>query len=275
MPAQSFFDPFFFVMLVIVASLAFIDFLLGEQRRKAIRERVGAWWVYLDDSTYAGLGADDAAKIHGWIGKWLGSTLSLRFAVLASIAMSIVYLIALFVALMAFESLFDGPKTGSLEMIRLMFEMIVDGRIWLLVASVILSVASLVVTLRFLRWMATSTSLARLFLLTLGDLFAILVLIVLTIVLVQSQRTMDVFDFDQLFDQIFWLAAGMTALTPLALHLLLSTIFMVSKLTSPLVKPPVSLILLRLEESEKGVLTLVGTGLGVVSKLAQEGLKLL
>ena len=68
MPAGSFFDPFFFAILVFVAALTFADFLLGKKGRDKTKELVGDWCLFLEDATYAGLGAADAHKIHAHCG---------------------------------------------------------------------------------------------------------------------------------------------------------------------------------------------------------------
>ena len=83
MPAGSFFDPLFFATLVFVAALTFADLLLGKKGRDKTKELVGDWWLFLEDATYAGLGAADAHKIHAWFRARLGAVASVRFWVLA------------------------------------------------------------------------------------------------------------------------------------------------------------------------------------------------
>lgn len=272
MPTSSFFDSFFFAILVLVASLAFIDFLLGKKGRERIKERVGDWWLFLDDTTYAGLGAADAAKIHGWFRARLGPVASFRFWVSAWAGMCVLLVIALF----ALSSLLDGSFiSGAPERLLAVFEVLADRSLVLVLANVMLPVVSLVVTLGLLRLMSSSNSLLLLLLLTLGGAVAVLTVIVVTVTIVQSHKTWDVFDFGNVFDQLIWMSGGFVALLPLLLHILLASLFMASKLTVPILKPPINLILLRLHESEKGVLSLIGVALGTLAKLAQEGLKLL
>jgi hypothetical protein len=270
MITQSFFDPFFWGVSLLVASLAFADFLLGKQGRKAMRERVAAWWVYLDDATYAGLGADDARRISTWLRAHLGPVMSVRFVLLASLAMSVCFVLSALVVFSLYEDSFSDPG----ELIRTILSLIAEGHTVFVPINVLVSITSLAITLGFLKLMAQSTSLARLVLLSLCDVVAIVLICIATVITVQSHRTWDTFDFGNVFDQLFWLSVGLNAVAPIGLHMLVSMLFMITKLIGPLIQRPVSLILLRVEESEKGVLTIGAVGMAAVSKMAQELLKL-
>lgn len=273
MPTDSFLDPFFFAVLVLVATLAFADFLLGQEGRKRVKEHVGDWWIYLEDSSYAGLGADDAARIQDLARRCLGPIRSFRFWVSAFVGACVLFPMSLQVV----SSLMLGDPIipGSLENLLEVHQVLVDRGAFLFLANTLVPVISLVVTLGFLQLMASTSSLLLLFLLIVGDTVAALTISVATVMIVQSHRTWDVFDFGNVFDQLIWLAGGMLTLAPTILHVVLVMLFMLSKLTTPILKKPVNLILLRLHESEKGVFSLIGVAVGTLAKLVQEGLKLM
>lgn len=269
---SSFFDVFFFVILVLVASLTFADFLLGKAGQKKVKELVGNWWVFLDDSTYAGLSAADASSLYGWFRKCLGPIASLRFWLSACAGASVLLVITLFVLF----SLWSGSFIeDAMDLFFSVFEVLADRGVTIFLANVIFPVICFVITLGFLRLIASTNSLLLLLLLTVGNLITVLVVSLISVIIVQSHRTWDPFDFGNLFDQFIWLSGGITALLPILLHVFFASFLIVSKLLTPLLKRPVNLVLLRLHESEKGTLSLVGIALGTLAKLMQEGLKLL
>jgi hypothetical protein len=169
----------------------------------------------------------------------------------------------------------ESPIAGAPEALIVVPQVLVDRGAFLFLANTLVPVISLVVTLGFLRLMASTNSLPLLFLLIVADAVAALIIIVATVLIVQSHRTWDVFDFGNVFDQFIWMSGGVLTLMPTILHGVLVTLFMISKLTTPVLKKPVNLILLRLHESEKGVLSLIGVAVGALAKLAQEGLKMM
>jgi len=271
MVTYSFFDPFLFAVSVLVCTLAFIDFLLGKEGQKRLREVVGNWWVYLEYSTYYGLGAADAKKLHNSFRKLLGPTISLRFWILAFA----ITCVLLFIVLYVLASLFNGSFTSYvLETLADIFA-IISTHTDIFVINAVLPIVALIVTMYFLRLMASTSALWPLVLLTISDVVILLSLIMLTVVTVQSHRTWDVFNFDNIFVMAIWMSGGIVSLIPTLLHILLMVLFIGSKLSAPFLKKPINLILLRLHESEKGVLSLIGLAAGTLAKLVQEGLKLL
>ena len=271
MARHAFFDPFFFAVVVFVTALTFADFLLGKKGRERSRELVGKWWVYLEDSTFAGLGAADAARIEGWFRRRLGPITSWRFWVLTFAGVSLLYVASLFVL---FAVLDEAPDAQDPAVPLAVFDWLVERGAVVFSGIVILPVVSLAVTMGFLRLMASMRSLLLLAALALGDIVAVLVLMVLTVVFVQRFRTWDPVDFGNVIDQIMLLCGGLVSLVPIVLHIVLTALFMASKLTAPVVRKPVNLILLRIHESDQGALTLIGIAVGAVAKLVQEGLKL-
>lgn len=62
---------------------------------------------------------------------------------------------------------------------------------------------------------------------------------------------------------------------PTIIHLFITSIFLVSKVLSPMLKPIISRILERFSDSDKGVFTQIAIGGGAAAKVVQEGIKLL
>lgn len=273
MATHSYFDSFFFGVLMLVALLTFTDFLLGKNGREKVKQLVGEWWVYLDDSTYAGLGADDAARLLHWVRKGLGPIRSLRFWISTFAGACVLLVITIHVV----SSLMFGEPiiSGALEASVVVPNMLVDRGALLFLSNTLMPVISLVATLGFLRLMSSTKSLIFLFLLILANAIAALTILVATVVLVQNHRTWDAFDFGNVLDQLIWMSGGTLTLLPVLLYIVLATLFMISKLTMPILKKPVNLIVLRLHQSDKGVLSLAGVALGAMAKLTQEGLKLI
>lgn len=268
---NSFVDTFFYFCLVFVAVLALTDFLLGKEGREKVRELIGEWWIYLEDSSYAGLGASDAARILGWFRNILGPIVSLRFWVLI---FPIAFLLLVTVLHLVF-TMPDGVVFEDLfESISLIFLIFGERGFLIPFANTILPVLSFVLTLGFLKLMSSSSSFVFLSFLTICDLIVAIALIIVTVMIVQSHRTWDVFDFGNVLDQYVWIAGGLLSLFPTALHVFLTSLFVISKLTAPILRKPVNLVLLRLNESEKGALSLIGVAIGTIAKLIQEGLKL-
>jgi hypothetical protein len=51
----SWMDRFLAIDILTVSLLVFIDFLLGKEGRAVVRDRVGWWWLRIDDLSYPGI----------------------------------------------------------------------------------------------------------------------------------------------------------------------------------------------------------------------------
>jgi hypothetical protein len=56
-------DEFFFRVALVCALLVFVDWAIGPTGRAAMREKTAEWWIHIQDTTFVGLVAADAAKI--------------------------------------------------------------------------------------------------------------------------------------------------------------------------------------------------------------------
>src|SRR5688572_8165526 len=65
-------DAFLFWDAVIVAILMFIDWAVGKRGRESIRNVVAAWWIRINDNTFTGLVAADAALLRSRFVQWFG-----------------------------------------------------------------------------------------------------------------------------------------------------------------------------------------------------------
>ena len=68
----DFFDGFFVVVIISVSLLCFIDWWIGPEGRSALRESMGTWWIYLDDTSYSELTFQDIFQIKNWFSKLFG-----------------------------------------------------------------------------------------------------------------------------------------------------------------------------------------------------------
>jgi hypothetical protein len=85
-PNKIWLDGFLFWDLVIVLTLLFIDWLIGENKRKAMRERIGEWWLQLEYLTYSGLVRKDVQAVQRVFARVLGCHwYSPRFILVAAI----------------------------------------------------------------------------------------------------------------------------------------------------------------------------------------------
>jgi len=82
----GFADPFLFWVSVAVVALTFTDFMLGKDNRLHIKERVGEWWLYVEDTSFVGFLTRDAGRIRQFIERLVGTKwLRPRFIIVTSI----------------------------------------------------------------------------------------------------------------------------------------------------------------------------------------------
>lgn len=60
------------VVVLVVGALTFTDFLIGAKGRQALKERVGYWWIYVADTSFAGFVSKDAERLQRYLQRVFG-----------------------------------------------------------------------------------------------------------------------------------------------------------------------------------------------------------
>ena len=259
-----------------------LDFLLGPDYRKRIKDIVHEWWLWVENLSVRQLLVDDARVVLVFFNQQFGEQLFSAKLVLKSGLLSIMILILGTATI--FVSIVDRtPDITNVQVLSLF-------AICTLV-NAYFDYISLAFTMFLLRIMARSVSLVRICLIIVLDLFIVYSLLFIIALSVFVLLYLSVYVLGQSVGTIVFSAPGtysiaikdfpieiiylvlFTSLLPSLFHLVLAFIFLTSKLLRPLLQQPTSLVLLRLYQSEKGVLTLLAVGCGGVAKLVQEGAK--
>lgn len=267
-------DDFLFWNAALVAILVLADWLLGEEKRAAIREKMGYWWIYVQDLSYAGLTAEDARRVHTFLqrifgAKWYKPRFTRLVFVISIVLTWIVVLPAMVTHLVAGNDVELGVS-------------IIIFLVWS-VTNAFLNWLSLAITFVLLRHMSKTIKLSRL------ALFILLDAVIAISLAYASYRLVVKIVIPSNADHFFqivlllvmasvekvplFVAASAVGAFPTLMHLGLAIVFLGSKLLRPVLQPPVSLVLLRFHESKKGVLTILAVFLGSSAKLVQEATK--
>jgi hypothetical protein len=307
---KEFFDGFFFLVSIIVVLMVFIDWLIGKENRALLKNKIAEMWVKLDDSTYIGIVQKDANIVLICLEKILGKKwYSPRFfivPVVLSLILTYLVIHSLF-SVGLFTTIFYDSTNGN--PIPLTFSM-TSERLYLLyyiVPNAVSDWFSLALTIFFLKKIVATDSSQTIIKYIVLDIlmvfvFAIVVLLFAGLILdvylvyvlpeqpnwafkdqcpnfsIICSLDLSLFLGSILFDyrnNYQWLG-GLIILTgafPTILHIFLSLLMLFSKLFSPLLKPIISTLLLRFNESEKGLLTQFSIALGAIVKLIQLGFK--
>ncbi len=267
-------DTFLFWDAVIVTALCLTDFLFGKDGRAAMRERIGEWWLRVEEMSFAGLVAEDAKAIIRFFHKIFGeSELSAKF-IFRSVALSISIL---FVGMVSATIISEGSFDKFLDEFFFTSDIDIFWRPFLIYAPIngILDWISLFATIYFLGIMARSDGLSVI----MGVIgLDVIVAGVLGIIVIAISSFLSNFfgggGFLSGIEYAFFGAVVLfTSLLPTLIHLLVAFVFLISKLLRPIVQKPLALILLRFHESDKGALTLLAIMTGTLAKLIQQGIK--
>lgn len=288
----NFDDRFFFVVALICGILVFVDWAIGPAGRASMRQKLAEWWIRLDDNTFSGLVAQHAGRLKNFFLKYFGEHwYSLRRVLMAAAISSLCLLVV--IALLDINSVTYFNSTDALEILTVILPNAIFD--WLM----------LNLTISLLRFIEMSTSLFRLSIIAAIGFFAVTIKPI--IVLPMAAALGLALEFAGItpvirsaFDIIFgpppptpppicvecvfdgWfldtleiiLAIILTGFIWSIAHILASLTFSISKLFRPIVKPILSWLLYRFQESEKGVLTVVAAGGGTAAKLIQQAVKL-
>ena len=293
---RDFDDAFFYQITALCMMLAFVDWAIGPAARAAMREKMAEWWIRLDDSSFAGLVASDAAITRSTFIEKFGSYWYSWRRIWRSFVVSTITLFAILVVFSAagiIEKFHAGHASYTLVM---------------LVPNAIFDWILLNITIVLLGLAAKSPSLFRLaFIASIG--FASLILkaiFVFILFLAVGLTVLPIFEvtgisdagynflvsvfgprpdlgpppcvecvFQGVFDDLFVVFfAAITGCLWAIFNILMAVAIGVSKLFRPVLKPMIAWLLYRFQESDKGVLTVVSAGLGGVAKLAQQAIKI-
>lgn len=257
--------------------LVFADWLLGEKKRAAMREKVGEWWLHLEEVSFSGLVAEDADLVRRALQRFFGKTYGFRCIILtfflsfSFITISYMWFL-LYLSDLTFVVIISDFVAILKELAPHMFIVI---KHWGL-PNAFFDWLSLALTMFFLKLMARNAKPLFLCVLILFDIigaivFAIIPFYIGAAFLPQTGGRAGLIFLTQLV--IVGSVVAITSAIPSILHLMLSLVFLLSKLFRPLIQKPISLILIRFHESRQGVLTQLAAGFGAVAKLIQMGAK--
>lgn len=281
----GFFDPFFVVVAIIVAALSAIDWLLGRVGRERMKKRVKAFWRTLQHSNLDDLTISALNPVRRLLNKIYGTRVGWRLITAAFISNW------LLVEVLAIAIL--GEPIISLIARR-------EDEVSLLPESLLITVAAIGwIPYRWLivafnsdvkpgnaltAWAKNTAILIAKF----AGFSVFYILVFEAVFLVLSHAVTDAFAQIDISDigsnpdawvdlifkivLIFWLI-GSVVLFPILAAILLFIFLVLLKVLRPWIQPATALVLDRLCESEKGVLTQLALGLGFVVKLTQEILK--
>ncbi len=257
-------DPFFYSILTVVVALGFIDFLLGECRRKKMRSGLETFWLHIESMSFTGLAKEDARAVLTWLRlKFATNWKEPRFMIRAMAVSGIIS----FVAIIVLEhQIFSGGGTYSVFVYPT-----------IIIPNALMDWLSLAITMWLLKQMSERGPGALLLLGAIAaDIVAAFVLSAFAIVgvyylssigpAILLNRGLESIGPAYLLGFMVFL----TSMLPTLLHLGLSLVFLGSKLFRPLIQKPLSILIFPFTESSKGPLTLIACGLGTVAKLLQQ-----
>jgi hypothetical protein len=301
----GFVDGFLLSVGAIAAVLTGFDWLVGENGRKKLRERVGDFWTRLQYQSLDELYVGALQKLRLRLNRVYGErVLSARF-ILIALAANVLWVLVCSVAVWGWTSLGEElQKAPSIPA-----ETYIGLALTALVFSLLIGWYPIANFFRVVQRFSTGASLGRVFYSLLYILWnAVLFFIIAAVIILLAWLIFlfVVFGFDnwsQLLDQItremdmgldstkneawndfarkillpfmvftFFLLLPISAL-PFFISLFVVLILACLKLLRPMLQPLISLLLERLYESKQGVLTQVAWGLGALAKLVQELLK--
>ena len=299
MKAPTFVDGFLLWVAGLVAVAMFVDFLLGPAKRAQIRDAVGEWGCHLQTTSFPDIISEASGKIRHFIIRGFGDWLSWRNFFLS--CSSSLLLVGIAVVIFWFVIKRGQVELGVYRFLAYAFQ------------NALLDWLSLGVTLGLLQLMKQQTRTAPLLALISLDLFLALILaffvvygaliidrytpVLLTMPLIKIRGfdTLIIFDqmnirqlaylaSDRLIDLVALIFTGrafysltfivvFTSALPTLIHLIITILLVVLKMSWPVLRPIISLLLRRFSQSDKGVFTLVAGGAGVLAKVIQEGVK--
>ncbi len=274
-----------FVLLFVTASAAFTDFLIGESGRRRICDWFADAWIRVADESYFSLTHRSLNFIVSRLKSiFHGGPLSIRTVFYTSAA-SICLTTVVFI-------LFSGRGLSIVRYLVTTF----DFHVGIYIGNVLGDILSFQITYLLLMHMASSSSFASIGRYVSIDIcyaalcFAGIVFLAALFDHVAAGRFNfmstvisvpgDIFSFFSLAisgnyvpDDFWAILPAVTALLPTMFHLAILSFLIIFKMTEPVIKKPSMLILQRLSEVKKGVITVIAAGVCGLIKLVDLALK--
>lgn len=279
----EFADEFFYCVLALVALLSLIDWLLGEEVRARIRERIGITWLHLGEARYGQLFVEDMRYVRSKAIMFFGTpAFSVRrlfrvFTFVLSVAICLIVILFFLLPIELAYSPFCLLDSCPSRVIVVGFDdaypkVLSSVPTW--TVSLFLSISFTIFCLK--KFYSAKKPLTKLFFFLLDVLvaialiysqFAFYVVVHTAFLELGSLRPEDV------FARNLSKFSFVLILSPTACYVLLISLRAMLKLSRPVLFPTLMLILLRFHQSKKGVLTNLAIFFGVVSKLGQQAIK--
>lgn len=275
-------EKFDFFIIVVVVGCGLVDWLMGPTIRKRIRESLEEFWIRLEDAPFRGLPARDAhivvRGVHRIYGMHLFSVRSYGTALLISTA--VLWLIIVY--LLGPQGLSEyGPHKDIFIMLCFIYPV-----------NAALDLISIFFTVFFLSKIIIKDTIMRIFGYLLLDVVVGITLCTIPIITLGIINAVDVWiwgaDLDFIISEFcgvfavfageraeraFYIALCVSPIFPTLIHMFLMIVLAALRVMSPLIKAPMSLIMLRLSESPKGVIFTIGCGVGAIAKIVHAFVK--
>ena len=287
--ASTFFDNFLVITALICSVIAIIDWLLGPEWQKQSRDALEDWWIRLSELNYqevlneaVDLGnrvlSDLWRKTWGAYAKVFNhKAIILLWPAMFSLAAGSIY-----------GFIHDDMQAGGAWIVEITCDVITNHVVcltvvaYLLVGWILLLPAyffgltffsSLAITRLLMWWMTRRRHVLLAILLVMLDVY-----IAKHIYSFAEGASKGMSDSTTLggtmLSETTFLVVFLIAFIPTSIHLAVSTYFLLGKTFDGVVRPLSMLLLLRITETKRGVLTQIAIGLGVIAKLVQEAIKL-
>jgi hypothetical protein len=276
---SDFFDRYFYLASVFVVLMGFADWLLSPETRRQQREAVGDAWTYLEVTSYRGLVADVALLIRSVMGRFIGSSPTNRRFLVRIVFIATVLFVASAIAGLLAGALSSRASSilssGYWTMIRMLGPDLFLYMSMLWFFTMICTWVSVSVSLLLVNKMARRTDALALASFIAIDVLMSVFIFAIVIFIVGVFLSSDLgFFVGQTHAAIYVAYLNLViAALPTLLHMVVIALLLVLKTIIPVIKKPSQLILARVYESPKGILTTFSIGVGVAAKLLQEGLK--
>ena len=261
---EEFTDHFFFMVSVFCALMVFLDWAIGPAGRSIMRKKVADWWEYLDNESFVELLSLPADIIHDFLTDMFDD----RFFSLKRYYRS--SLLALLISLFSYTIiLFIIPNSPLSEFITfsILSSLSVVFGTWL-------SLSATIFCLEKMFYADDNLEVAFIIVIDIVIMNVIsgISICALMIISLMSNSLSLLIEEAISSDYIIHVLVTMAVVPSLA-HLAFTAVILISTALEPVIKPFLSWILCRFHESDKGILTQISIGCGVLAKLGQQALK--